>query len=100
MLYPSYIFGAVNIVCFRPLLPLRVIIVTRSHLGQMRSWDRYDLDRVDHTDHTYQELLCRICIGQTQPMKHVEHADCMAPARQREVSVDHTDHTDHTDHQL
>ena len=39
-----------------------------------------------------------ISVVQIQPRKHVlliDHADCTAPTRQREL--DHTDHTDHTD---
>ena len=41
-------------------------------------------------------MLCRICIVQIQPRKHVlDHAVFVAPTRKHEL--DHTDHTDYTD---
>ena len=45
-------------------------------------------------------MLCRICTIQIQPRKHaLDHADCKASTRQRELDhTDNTDHTDHTDH--
>ena len=53
-------------------------------------------------------MLCRICIVQIQPRKHVlvDHAGYAAPTRQHEL--DHTDHTDqeaisalkHLDHEV
>ena len=61
-------------------------------------------------------MLCRICIAQIQPRKHVlliNHADYTAPTRHELdrthrsgiypsslKGLGHTDHTDHTDHQL
>ena len=43
------------------------------------------------------DMLCRICVVQIQPRKHVpDHAGYTAPTRQHEL--DHTDRTDHTDH--
>ena len=55
----------------------------------------HDVDHVDPNLPGY-EPLCRICIVQAQPRKHVLHdAGFTTPTRHHEL--DHTDHTDHTD---
>ena len=60
--------------------------------------DRYDLDHLD--PNLPWRRLCRICVVQIQPRKHVlDHAGYTAPTRQHELDhTDHTDHTNHTDH--
>ena len=44
--------------------------------------------------------MCRICMSQIQPSKHVlDDAGYTAPTRQHELDyTDHADHTYHTDH--